>query len=390
MQSLIPPFDAYKGAAPYVFVSYAHLNSDTVYAHITRLHNEGFRIWYDEGIDPGADWSDEIAAALTEAAVFLVFISEAAVASNNVRKEIVFAVGQKKYMVCVHIEETDLPSGLKMQLGDIQGLLENRFHDKEKFYDRLFNALLPESTRGEERDALPIKDVPRKVKLAAGTGTSFWARHKTLLLGFLITVLLGLAGLGVFSYMQRSGSTMSFADKNLETALREEMQKPRGAIGENDLISFKGRIDLSGKGITDISPLRLMTGLNMINLEDNKITDVSPLANLEGVMVLGLGNNQISDLTPLQGMKRSLVGLSLAGNPIRDLKQLRPLANLEVLDLSGVPITDLEMGKYLRKLKSLVLADTGHGLDSDALRRFKTDMPPNCEIKIETPGGKGQ
>ncbi len=47
MESLIPPFDAYKGEAPYIFVSYAHLNSDTVYAHITRLHNEGFRIWYD-------------------------------------------------------------------------------------------------------------------------------------------------------------------------------------------------------------------------------------------------------------------------------------------------------------------------------------------------------
>ncbi len=34
-------------------------------------------------------------------------------------------------------------------------------------------------------------------------------------------------------------------------------------------------------------------------------------------------------------------------NPIEDLKQLRPLTSLEVLDLSGVPITYLELGKYL-------------------------------------------
>jgi hypothetical protein len=105
MESLVPPIDAYKGDAPYVFVSYAHKNSDAVYAHITRQHNGGIRIWYDEGIDPGADWSDEIASAHVNADVFLVFISDAAVASPNIRKEIVFAIDQKKYMVCVHVEE---------------------------------------------------------------------------------------------------------------------------------------------------------------------------------------------------------------------------------------------------------------------------------------------
>ena len=43
MESLIPPFAAYKGDDPYIFVSYAHKNSEVVFAHITRLHEEGFR-----------------------------------------------------------------------------------------------------------------------------------------------------------------------------------------------------------------------------------------------------------------------------------------------------------------------------------------------------------
>ena len=387
MESLIPPFNAYKGDAPCIFVSYAHKNSDIVFAHITRLHNEGFRIWYDEGIDPGTDWSDEIASALVNAAVFLVFISDAAVASHNVRKEIVFAIDQKKYMVCVHIEETELPTGLKMQLGNIQALLENRFHDKEKFYERLFNALQPAATRGEDRADLPIKDVPRKSKAPAKADSSFLTKYKKGLLGLLIAAFLALAALGGFVFMKQPDGGMVFADKGLEAALREEMQKPRGAIAENDLASFKGRLDLAGRGITDISPLRHMTGLSMLNLEDNRIVDIAPLESLAEVIVLGLGGNRISDLEPLRNLK-NLLGLSLTDNPIKDLKQLRPLRQLEVLDLSGVTITDLQLGKYLRRLKVITLNETGHGLDAEALWSFKADLPPNCEVKIEKAGGK--
>lgn len=148
MISLVAPFDAYKGNEPYIFVSYAHKNSDIVFQHIVKLHDAGFRIWYDEGIDPGTDWSDEIALALNNAATFLVFMSPEAAESHNVKKEIVFAVGKKKHMVCVYISETELPLGLEMQLGNIQGIPETRFINKSKFYERLFNAL-PASTRGE-------------------------------------------------------------------------------------------------------------------------------------------------------------------------------------------------------------------------------------------------
>jgi len=147
MENLIAPFDAYKGDKPYIFVSYAHRNSKVVFRHITRLRDEGFRIWYDEGIDPGTDWSDEIAKALSNATSFLVFISPEMVDSHNVKKEIVFALSKKKQMIAVHIAETTLPAGLEMQLSNIQALLENRFNDKEKFYERLF-AALPVVTRG--------------------------------------------------------------------------------------------------------------------------------------------------------------------------------------------------------------------------------------------------
>ena len=386
MESLIPPFDAYKGDAPYIFVSYAHKNSDVVFAHITRLYNEGFRIWYDEGIDPGADWSDEIASALANAAIFLVFISDAAVASHNVRKEIVFAIDQRKYMVCVHVEETQLPVGLQMQLGNLQALLETRFHDKEKFYSRLFTSLLPETTSGEEPVALPIK------KIASSTGGSFKETdagkatqgfYKKALLGLIAAILLGAAVLGCVAFIKNDNSSLKFADQNLESALRQEMQRPKGSVSEEDLATFRGKLDLSGKGITDITPLRFMTGLVVLNIENNTIVDITALEGMKGLTVLGIANNKISDLSPLRGLGQSLLGLSVEGNPITDLKQLRPLSNLEVLDLSGVPITDLELGKYLRRLKKVIITENGHGLSPEDLRRFKADLPPNCDVAID-------
>ena len=50
------PFPAYQGDAPYIFVSYAHDDAALVYPEITRLKEQGFNVWYDEGISPGATW----------------------------------------------------------------------------------------------------------------------------------------------------------------------------------------------------------------------------------------------------------------------------------------------------------------------------------------------
>ena len=59
MNRRAPPFKAYQGDEPYIFVSYAHEDSDAVYPEIEWLRDQGFNIWYDEGISPGASWREE-------------------------------------------------------------------------------------------------------------------------------------------------------------------------------------------------------------------------------------------------------------------------------------------------------------------------------------------
>jgi TIR domain len=123
------PFQAYMGDEPYVFVSYAHKDGRVVFTELQALHQKGVRIWYDEGIDPGNEWPEEIAKALDRAMVFLVFISKVAVESRNVRNEINFALNRGKRFIAIHLEDTQLPPGLELRMGDIQAIMKWRMTD---------------------------------------------------------------------------------------------------------------------------------------------------------------------------------------------------------------------------------------------------------------------
>ncbi|MBQ1488402.1 MAG: toll/interleukin-1 receptor domain-containing protein, partial [Lachnospiraceae bacterium] len=46
----------YEGKEKYIFISYSHKDTDRVMPIISRLMNEGFRVWYDDGISPGTEW----------------------------------------------------------------------------------------------------------------------------------------------------------------------------------------------------------------------------------------------------------------------------------------------------------------------------------------------
>ena len=54
MKTLLRP---YEGTLPYLFVSYAHKNDAAVLEIIRTLQARGFRVWYDEGIEAGSDWT---------------------------------------------------------------------------------------------------------------------------------------------------------------------------------------------------------------------------------------------------------------------------------------------------------------------------------------------
>ena len=142
-----PPFEAYDGDEPFIFVSYSHKDCTLVYPEIARLHKLGFRIWYDEGIDPGNEWPEEVASALARSSFFLVFISTRAAVSKNVKNEINFAINHQKPFVAIHVEATNLPKGLELRMGDIQAILKYRMNADR--FNRQMEKTLPQTLRDE-------------------------------------------------------------------------------------------------------------------------------------------------------------------------------------------------------------------------------------------------
>ena len=154
------PFEAYQGSKPYIFVSYAHKDGGIVFPQIEALHKCGYRLWYDEGIDPGNEWADEIALALENASWFLVFLSRNAVKSKNVTNEINFALDNSKPFLAIYLEETELTRGLKLRMGGIQAIMKWRMTDQQ--YDKKMLKALPDVLRGPENDTRP-QSLPTKL-----------------------------------------------------------------------------------------------------------------------------------------------------------------------------------------------------------------------------------
>jgi tetratricopeptide (TPR) repeat protein len=104
------------------------------------LHETGVRLWYDEGIDPGNEWADEVARALDNCGFFLVFLSPSAVRSRNVCNEIFFALNHQKPFLAVHLEPTTLTPALDLRISSIQAMI--RFRMDQGMYHKKLQAML--------------------------------------------------------------------------------------------------------------------------------------------------------------------------------------------------------------------------------------------------------
>ncbi|MFT4799815.1 MAG: hypothetical protein ACJAXW_003946 [Candidatus Azotimanducaceae bacterium] len=93
-----------------------------VFKEISGLKKQGLNIWYDEGIDPGREWREEIATAIGDASMLLYFITPDSVESENCRNEVNFAADEQIPILTVYLKPTDLPGGLRLTLSTRQAV----------------------------------------------------------------------------------------------------------------------------------------------------------------------------------------------------------------------------------------------------------------------------
>ena len=130
----------YIGEKPYIFVSYAHKDSEVVMRAIALLQQSGFRVWYDEGIDPGSEWPDTIEKYLERSSYFIGFISANSLASQNCTCELYTAFNEHKRILVVYLEDVQLEGGLKMQLSSRQSIHWYKYESENAFFKKLLTA----------------------------------------------------------------------------------------------------------------------------------------------------------------------------------------------------------------------------------------------------------
>ena len=108
----------YAGAEPYIFVSYAHRNKDKVFPLIRILQLRGYRIWFDEGIDPGTEWADNIALHLSSARFFLACMSHEYLESTNCCDELSYARVLNLPVMLIYLEPLQLEGAYEMRYED--------------------------------------------------------------------------------------------------------------------------------------------------------------------------------------------------------------------------------------------------------------------------------
>ncbi len=174
------PLPSYSGDAPYFFVSYGHDDAALVHPEMRALQEAGFHLWYDDGIHVGAVWRQAIADALSNAAGMVFFACRSSVESDNCLKELNFALDESKPVLVLKLDDTKLPSLLRLTLSDRQMLDRTSFSD-DGYRKRLIDAMAaiappsPRSSQNLESRKTPTPSLAVQALATEDAGAVFWA-----------------------------------------------------------------------------------------------------------------------------------------------------------------------------------------------------------------------
>lgn len=330
------PFPPYRGDKDYVFVSYAHKDDAAVFDLIRRLHEKKYRVWYDQGIDAGANWPQTVAEKLLGSRMVLIFLSENAVRSQNCQREINYAVSRRKDMVVIKLDECDVPADMAMQLSVAPVI---SCADPARAAGELA-ALLPDSLLGDGVTGYD-REVSGKRR----------ARNPWAMVSLVLLVLL--AGLSVFAVGSLRG-WFSSAGVRQETVTAE-------SGGEVSVTSFQDSVSME-------ILLRSLNSEYVYLCGSRMVSDASVIVRTpDGWEIRGeaIPRGSVSSLRPFQG--KGIRQLALINEKLRSLDGVETMTELTYLDLSGNPVADLSPLRELPALETLLLLDLPEDTDLSVL-----------------------
>lgn len=365
-------FRPYEGKRPYLFISYAHACSAETVDTIRILHEQGVRLWYDEGIPAGSDWPANIAAHMQSCARVIFFLHERALASPNCFSEIRTAVRLKKPVLVVRLDESE-PDG------EWAALLENApsigvLSDAAQLAEAIRKSgFVPRRLFHSWRERIPWRAFGLALSLAAFLGAA---------------ALFAAAATGRWSPLPAPQTpsitaaptppaetpapvqpeeltsaerffTLSFPDSQQETAIRRALGRSEGEIERYELselksLHFAGSLVLpSPDGVSfDLDGTCRVNGAPTAM---GKVSDLSLLPYMTRLEALTLAKQPLRSLEALSGHVL-LRELSLAGSTVSSLDALSELPSLETLHLEHTEVKDLTPLEALPALRTVTVS----------------------------------
>lgn len=151
------PLVSYKGNLPYIFISYAHVDSRRVYPVIKKLQEDGFRVWYDDGIDPGTEWDESIADAIKNCGYFFAFLSENYLNSENCKDEMNYArdLNPAPRRLLLYLEDVTLTDGMELRQSRIQAVHCYTYDSQAEMFARIYEASDIEKCHEKNKKPMP-------------------------------------------------------------------------------------------------------------------------------------------------------------------------------------------------------------------------------------------
>lgn len=390
-------FTPYEGKKPYIFVSYAHKDSNRVFPILEELDRRGYRVWYDDGIAPGSEWPENIAQHLDGCSLTLAFISPASIASANCRREVTFALSKRKPFLGILLEPTEMSLGMEMQLSAQQCIMKYTYQSEEAFFAKVCSCPDTQPCLGQPK-AAPAPATPTSAPVIKPSQEKKPMNKK--LVGIIagaaaaLVVAIGLIAIvsggndqpdnNLDKGSAPSTSSTPSTSTTAPTTTAGEPEQTNPSESETQTPEPTGVTDelylyYANQAITaeDIAYISQQTELVMLELSDcviqagvldrlklaNTVTDVTItdcqgvtnlkcLASLENLENLNLEGSDVTDgaLSPLK--TKVLWNLNLSDNAqFSDLSLFAECTEIEEISFEGTAVASVECLKNMTELK---------------------------------------
>jgi TIR domain len=161
-----PPTD--RPARLHVFISYASQDAAVAAALVEALERHGIACWIaPRDVKAGALYADAIVRAIGSAKAFVLVLSESAIASSHVGKEVERASSKKRQIIALRIDAAPLTPALEYFLSESQWI-EAQAGNMEPAFAKLIGAIR-DHPRNPPAINPPVTSGPSTVKARAAS-----------------------------------------------------------------------------------------------------------------------------------------------------------------------------------------------------------------------------